>query len=65
MHQKTLKKFFVSEIIACELVSLNSPCEKRYISSAANELTRSPKNLDVNKRDFNEHNFLASDQWIW
>ena len=29
-----------------------------------NVLTSSPKSWCVNKRDFFEHNFLASDQWI-
>ena len=36
-----------------------------YFSSVANVLTRSPKIWYVNKRDFLEHNLLASDQWIW
>ena len=36
-----------------------------YISWAANMLTSSPKIWLVNKRDFFEHNFAASDQWIW
>ena len=29
MHQKNMKKLFVSEIIASELVSLNSPYEEQ------------------------------------
>ena len=36
-----------------------------YFSSAANVLTSSPKIWHVNKRDFFEQNFLASDKWIW
>ena len=36
-----------------------------YFSSAANVLRSSPKIWHVNKRDFFELNFLASDQWIW
>ena len=36
-----------------------------YFSSAANVLTNSPKIWHINKRDFLEHNFLASDHWIW
>ena len=36
-----------------------------YFSSAANVLTSSPKIWHVNKRDFFEQDFLASDQWTW
>ena len=36
-----------------------------YFSSAANVFTSSAKIWHVNKRDFFELNFLASDQWIW
>ena len=36
-----------------------------YLSSASNVLTSSPKIWHVNRRDFLEHNFLASDRWIW
>ena len=36
-----------------------------YFSSVANVLTSSPKIWHVNKKEFFEHNFLASDQWIW
>ena len=36
-----------------------------YFSSTANVLTSRPKIWDVDKRDLFEHNFLASDQWIW
>ena len=35
-----------------------------YFSSAANVLTSGPKIWHINKRDFFEHNFVASDQWI-
>ena len=34
-------------------------------SLVANVLTSSPKIWHVNKGDFLEHNFVASDQWIW
>ena len=37
----------------------------RYFSLAANVLRSSPKIWHVNKRDFFQLNFLASDQWIW
>ena len=36
-----------------------------YFSLGDNVLTSSPKIGHVNKRDFFEHNFLVSDQWIW
>ena len=36
-----------------------------HYSSVANMLTSSPKIWDVNKRDFFEHYFLASDQSRW
>ena len=36
-----------------------------YFIYLANVLTRSPKIWHVNKRDSLEHNFIASDQWIW
>ena len=35
-----------------------------YIWSAANVLRRGRKICNINKRDFFEQNFLASDQWI-
>ena len=35
-----------------------------YFSSVANVLTRGPKIWHVNKWDFLQHNFVASDQWI-
>ena len=37
----------------------------RYFCTAANVLTSSTKIFHVNKRDFFQHNFLASDQLIW
>ena len=62
MQQKVQKKL-VSEIIASELVSLDSFYLKTgYFSSTPNVLTSSPKIYYVNKRKFFEHNFLASDQ---
>ena len=36
-----------------------------YFSSAGNVLPSSPKILHVNKRNFFEHNFFASDKWLW
>ena len=36
-----------------------------YFTLVANVLTSSPKNWHVNKREFLEHNFHASDEWIW
>ena len=36
-----------------------------YYSPAANVLRSSPKIWHSNKRDLLEHNFFASDQWIW
>ena len=36
-----------------------------YFSSTANVLTNSPKIWHINNRNFLEHNFLASDHWIW
>ena len=36
-----------------------------YFSSVANMLRSSPKIWHVNKRDFLQLNFLASDRWIW
>ena len=37
----------------------------RYFSLAANVLTSSVKIWRLNKRGFYEHNFVASDEWIW
>ena len=37
----------------------------RSFSSVAGVVTSSPKIWHVNKRDFLEHNIVASDQWIW
>ena len=37
----------------------------RYFSLVANMLTSSPKIWHVNNRDIFEHNFVASNQWIW
>ena len=36
-----------------------------YFSSAAKVLTSSPMIWHVNKKEFLEYNFPASDQWIW
>ena len=63
MYQKIQEEFFVSEIITSELVSLKfSVLTTRYLSSAANLLTSSPKLWHVNKRHFLQLNCLASDQ---
>ena len=57
MQQEIEKKFFVSDRIASEFVSLSC-----HFSSAANVLASSPKTWRVNKRDFFEHNLLTSDE---
>ena len=64
MQQKTEKKFFVSKIIWIGIIQF-SLLRTGYISSVSNVLTSSHKIWHVNKRDFFEHNFLASDQLIW
>ena len=55
--------FFSDNIIWIGTVKL-SLLKVGYISSATNVLTSSPKIWHVNNRDFLEHNFLASVQWI-
>ena len=66
--QKTNKKlrksfFFSDKCIWIGIIKL-SLIRTRYFSSVANVLTRSPNIWHVNRRDFSEHNFLASYQWI-
>ena len=57
------EKFSVAQIIASELEWLNCPYEEQDIFvSTANVLTRSPKILNVNKRDVSKHNFLVSEK---
>ena len=47
-------------IVVVKLSLLRTGC----FSSVANVWTTSPKNWHVNRRDFFENNFFASDQWI-
>ena len=56
--------FFWDNCIWIGIVKL-SLLRTGYFSSAANVLTNSPKIWHINKRDFLEHNFFASDHWIW
>ena len=60
MQQKIQNFFFVDTSIWVGIVKL-SLRRTRCFSSAANVLTSSPKILLVNKRDFLERNFGASD----
>ena len=58
-----IKKFFVSEIIASELVALNTFVLRReYFSSAVNVLRTSLKILLITKRDLSQPNCLHSEQ---
>ena len=61
--KKFIKKFFVSEIIASELVALNTFVLRReYFSSAVNVLRPSLKILLITKRDLSQPNCLHSEQ---
>ena len=61
--KKFIKKFFVSEIIASELVALNTFVLRReYFSSAVNVLRTSLKILLITKRDLSQPNCLHSEQ---
>ena len=64
MQEKTRKKFFLSDVITSELVSLTCLLTG-YFSSVANVLRSSPKISYVTKRDFSEQKVFARDQWIW
>ena len=53
MKKTIQKKFFVSEIIASELIALKlSPLKREYLSSTANVLTNSPKIFHITKTEF-------------
>ena len=56
MREEIQKNFFLFEIIASELVSLNCLLRRGYFSSADNVLTRSPKICQVNKADSFQRN---------
>ena len=62
MQKKVKKKFFLSDIIASELVALNCQIRREYLSSVVNVLTNSRKILHITKRGFFQLNFLHSDQ---
>ena len=62
MQKKVKKKFFLSDIIASELIALNCQIRREYLSSVVNVLTNSRKILHITKRGFYQHNFLHSDQ---
>ena len=63
MKKTIQKKFFVSEIIASELIALKlSPLKREYLSSTANVLTNSPKIFHIPKTDFLPNQSLHSDQ---
>ena len=66
MQKKIEKIFFNLEIIAFELVALNTRfTETEYLSSGVNMLTNSLKISDTTKREFFELMFFQSDQKIW
>ena len=62
MQKKVKKKFFLSDIIAPELIALNCQIRREYLSSVVNVLTNSRKILHITKRGFFQLNFLHSDQ---
>ena len=62
MQKKVKKKFFLSDIIASELIALNCQIRREYLSSVVNVLTNSRKILHITKRGFFQLNFLHSDQ---
>ena len=63
---KNLEKVFCfsDNCIWIGIVKL-SLLRRGYFSSVANVLKSIPKIWHVNKKDFFEHNFPSSDQWIW
>ena len=66
MQKKIEKIFFNLEIIAFELVALNTRfTETEYLSSGVNMLTNSLKISDTTKTEFFELIFFQSDQKIW
>ena len=62
MQKKVKKKFFLSDIIASELIALNCQIRREYLSSVVNVLTNSRKILHITKWGFFQLNFLHSDQ---
>ena len=62
MQKKVQKKFFLSDIIASELIALSCQIRREYLSSVVNVLTNSRKILHITKRGFFQLNFLHSDQ---
>ena len=64
MQQKIEKKFFFSDNCIWIRILRLSLLRTGFFSSAGNMLTSSRKILHINKRDFIEHNFLASKKWI-
>ena len=65
MEEAIHKKVFVFEIIASELVALNSLLRREYLSSALNVITNSYKALRLTKTDFFRLSYLPNDQKIW
>ena len=66
MQKKIEKIFFNLEIIAFELVALNTRfTETEYLSSGVNMLTNSLKISDTTKKEFLELIFFQSDQKNW
>ena len=63
---KNLRKFFFfrHNCIWIRIVKL-SLLRTGYFLLVANVLTRYPQIWHVNKWDFFEQNFVASDQWVW
>ena len=65
MQKKIEKIFFDFEIIAFELVPLDTRfTEREYLSSGVNMLTNSLKTLDTTKTEFFERIFFLNDQKI-
>ena len=62
MQKKVQKKFFLSDIIASELIALSCQIRREYLSSVVNVLTNSRKILHITKRGFFQLSFLHSDQ---
>ena len=58
------KVFFWYNCICIGIVKL-SLLRTNYFLSVADVLTRCPKILHVNKRDFFQLNFLGRDRWMW
>ena len=66
MEEKTEKKFFKINLIAFELVALDTPfTEREHLPSGVNMLTKSLKISDTTKTKFTEVVYFHSDQKIW